>query len=255
VLLWPDTFNNHLHPATAHAAVRVLEDAGYDVAIPRRRLCCGRPLYEFGMLDLARRYLAQILEVLADDIAAGTPIVVLEPACATVFRDELPDLLFRNENGRRLSAQVVTLDELLVRRPAREGAPRLDRRAIVHGHCHQKSVLGMQAHGEVLARAGVEFDLPDTGCCGMAGSFGFERSKYDVSMACAERVLLPTLRAAPDDTLVIADGFSCREQVEQAMGGRPLHLAQVLDLALSAARTTPPAPSHGHPGTAASSSP
>ncbi len=230
VILWPDTFNDNFHPATAHAAADVLEAAGYDVALPAKRLCCGRPLYEFGMLDLARDYFRDIMATLDEDIAEGTPIVVLEPACASTFRDELPDLFFRDEVARRLSTQVVLLDELLVR----DGwqPPRLERRAIVHGHCHQQAVLGMDAHREILERAGVACDIPDAGCCGMAGSFGFEKEKYDVSMACAERVLLPILRGAAEDTLVIANGFSCREQVEQATGNLPLHLAEVLAMAL-----------------------
>jgi Fe-S oxidoreductase len=250
VLLWPDTFNNHFHPATAHAAVEVLEAAGYEVAIPPKRLCCGRPLYEFGMLDRARRYLRDILATLEEDIAKATPIVVLEPACASTFRDELVDLLFRDEQARRLSKQVVLLEELLVRE-ADWKPPPLERRAIVHGHCHQQAILGMDAQREALERAGVRCDIPDAGCCGMAGSFGFEKEKYDVSMACAERVLLPALRAADDSTLVIANGFSCREQVEQATGERPLHLAQVLAMALRDRSSSARAPSGTHPGTAA----
>jgi FAD/FMN-containing dehydrogenase/Fe-S oxidoreductase len=248
VLLWPDTFNDHFHPRTAHAAADVLEAAGYDVAIPAKRLCCGRPLYEFGMLDLARRYLADIMSTLAEDIAKGTPIVVLEPACASAFRDELPDLFFRDEVARRLSGQVVLLEELLARDESWKPR-RLERRAIVHGHCHQQAILGMDAHREVLERAGVRCEIPDAGCCGMAGSFGFEKEKYDVSMACAERVLLPALRGADPETLVVANGFSCREQVEQSLGKLPLHLAEVLAMTLrdrsSSARApsgTPPAP-------------
>ncbi|HSN20064.1 MAG TPA: FAD-binding and (Fe-S)-binding domain-containing protein [Usitatibacter sp.] len=249
VILWPDTFNDHFHPATAHAAADVLQAAGYDVAIPRKRLCCGRPLYEFGMLDTARRYLRDIMATLAQDIANGTPIVVLEPACASTFRDELPDLFFRDEVARRLSTQVVLLDELLVRddwKPAHLG-----RRAIVQGHCHQQAVLGMAAHREILERAGVECDIPDAGCCGMAGSFGFQKEKYDVSMACAERVLLPALREAKDDTLVIANGFSCREQVEQATGRLPMHLAEVLAMTLRNRPSSARAPSGTPRGPAA----
>jgi FAD/FMN-containing dehydrogenase/Fe-S oxidoreductase len=230
VVLWPDTFNNHFHPGTAHAAADVLEAAGYDVAIPAKRLCCGRPLYEFGMLDLARRYFQDIMAALEDDIARGTPIVVLEPACASTFRDELPNLFFRDEVARRLATQVVLLEELLTRDAAWQPA-KLGRRAIVHGHCHQQAILGMDSQREALERAGIECDVPDAGCCGMAGSFGFEKEKYDISMACAERVLLPALREAGDDTLVIANGFSCREQVAQATGHRPMHLAEILRLA------------------------
>jgi Fe-S oxidoreductase len=183
------------------------------------------------MLDRARRYMRDIMETLAEDISRGTPIVVLEPACASTFRDELPNLFFRDEVARRLSTQVVLLEELLARDPQWK-PPRLGGRAIVHGHCHQQAILGMDAHREALERIGVDCEIPDAGCCGMAGSFGFEKEKYDVSMACAERVLLPALRAAPPDALVIANGFSCREQVAQATGRLPRHLAEVLAAAL-----------------------
>ncbi len=237
VLLFPDTFNDHYHPETAMSATDVLEHAGFRVAIPPRRLCCGRPLYEFGMLDRARSYLREILAVLDGEITAGTPIVVLEPACASVFRDELPNLLFRDERARRLGTQVFLLGEFLAQRAPDWKPPGLGRKAIVHGHCHQKSILGMQAHETLLETAGVEARVLDSGCCGMAGSFGFERAKYDVSMACAERVLLPELRAAPADTLIVANGFSCREQIAQATGQHALHLADVLAMALSASST------------------
>jgi FAD/FMN-containing dehydrogenase/Fe-S oxidoreductase len=250
VILWPDTFNDHFHPETAHAAVRVLEAAGFHVEIPARRLCCGRPLYEFGMLDRARGYLREVMEALDEDIANGTPVVVLEPACASTFRDELPDLFFRDERARRLSRQVVLLDEILATDGGfRPGA--LGRRAIVHVHCHQKSVLGIEAHGKALERAGVDYEVLDSGCCGMAGSFGFEKSKYGVSMACAERVLLPRLRAADPDTLVVANGFSCREQVAQATGRLPLHLAEVLAMAITDRPSSARGPSDTPPGTAA----
>ena len=250
ILLWPDTFNSHFHPASAQAAADVLEAAGYDVAIPAKRLCCGRPLYEFGMLGLARRYFRDIMETLGEDIAKGTPIVVLEPACASAFRDELVDLFFRDEVARRLSKQVVLLEELLVRDDG-WNPPKLDRDAIVHGHCHQQAILGMDAQRKALERAGIRCDIPDAGCCGMAGSFGFEKEKYDVSMACAERVLLPALREADAETLVVANGFSCREHVEQATGRRPLHLAEVLALALRDRSSSARAPSGTPPATAA----
>jgi Fe-S oxidoreductase len=191
-----------------------------------------------------------VMEALDEDIANGTPVVVLEPACASTFRDELPDLFFRDERARRLSRQVVLLDEILATDGGfRPGA--LGRRAIVHVHCHQKSVLGIEAHGKALERAGVDYEVLDSGCCGMAGSFGFEKSKYGVSMACAERVLLPRLRAADPDTLVVANGFSCREQVAQATGRLPLHLAEVLAMAITDRPSSARGPSDTPPGTAA----
>jgi Fe-S oxidoreductase len=232
VILWPDTFNNYFHPDTAQAAVEVLEHAGFAVTIPDRHLCCGRPLYEVGMLDRAQRYLEQILATLADEIRAGTPIVGLEPACVSVFRDELGELLTYNEQAKRLANQVFLLSEFLQREAGDFPFPKLPRRALVHGHCHHKAVLKMEAEEAVLKKLGLDFELLDSGCCGMAGSFGFLADKYQVSMQCAERVLLPAVRNAPDGTLIVADGFSCREQLLQTTDAQPLHLAQVLRMAL-----------------------
>ena len=227
VMLFADTFNNHYHPQTALAALELLERRGFEVVVSPPGLCCGRPLYEFGMLDHARVYLQRIMDAIESEIAAGTPLVVLEPACASVFRDELTNLLYKSEQARRLSKQTYLLDELLVERD--DGRwPQVGRKAIVQGHCHHQSILKMDAHRELMKRAGIDFEVLDSGCCGMAGSFGFEKEKYDVSVACGERVLLPAVRSASDDTLVIADGFSCREQIAQCTGRTALHLAQVL---------------------------
>ncbi|MGB7478910.1 MAG: FAD-binding and (Fe-S)-binding domain-containing protein [Burkholderiaceae bacterium] len=232
VILWPDTFSNYFHPEVAQAAVAVLEAAGCTVTLPAAPVCCGRPLYEFGMLERAQATLRRTMETLADDIHAGTPIIGLEPACVSVFREELPNLFPFDEQAKRLSAQVLLLSEYLQRRPDVPPFSRLERRALVHGHCHHKAVLKMDAELALIGRLGLDAEVPDTGCCGMAGSFGFERDKYEVSMRCAERVLLPAVRAAGTETLLIADGFSCREQIAQATGRRPLHLAQVLQMAL-----------------------
>lgn len=233
VLLWPDTFTNFFQPEIAQAAVRVLEAAGHGVAIPRRVLCCGRPLYDFGMLDLARRQLRQILEALGPEIATGLPVVGLEPSCVAVFRDELVNLFPEDEAARRLSAQFFTLAEFLVR----EGfdPPRSSGTAIIHGHCHQQAVMGMSADRELLGRMGLDVRILDAGCCGMAGAFGFEADHYEVSLAVAERALLPAIRAAGPDALLLADGFSCREQIRQLTGRRALHLAEVVAEAASAA--------------------
>jgi Fe-S oxidoreductase len=168
---------------------------------------------------------------LAEDIRAGTPIVGLEPACVSVFRDELPNLFPFDEQAKRLRQQVLLLSEFLQRKAIR--FPPLERRAIVHGHCHHKAILKMDAENAVLKQLGLDFEVLDSGCCGMAGSFGFDRDRYEVSMRCAERVLLPAVRDAGDDTLIIADGFSCREQILQCTQARPLHLAQVLRMALN----------------------
>nr|PZN90896.1 MAG: FAD-binding oxidoreductase [bacterium] len=236
VILWPDTFNNRFHPEIAAAAVDVLEDAGYRVVVPRTFLCCGRPLYDFGMLDVAEHQLRRVIEALRPQIRAGTPIVGLEPSCVSVFRDELHELFPNDPDAQRLRAQAMTLAEFLVREARGYEPPRLHARAIVHGHCHHKAIMRLDAEEQLLPRIGLDFRILDSGCCGMAGSFGFERDKYDVSIGAGERVLLPAVRAAGQDTIIIADGFSCREQIRQTTDRRALHLAQVLRMALESDR-------------------
>jgi Fe-S oxidoreductase len=232
VILWPDTFNNYFHPEVAHAAAHVLAAAGCEVSIPSKAMCCGRPLYESGMLESARAYLQAILTNLRDDIAAGTPIVGLEPACVSVFREELPNLFAGSEQAKRLSEQVFLLSEFLERKAPAFPFGKVRRKALVHGHCHQQAVLKMDAERAVLTKLGLDYQLLDSGCCGMAGSFGFERDKYEVSLRCAERVLLPAVRNADAQTLVMTNGFSCRAQIEELSGRTPLHLAQVLQAAI-----------------------
>ena len=235
VMLWPDTFNNHFHPETAMAAVDVLEAAGFAVNVPSFPVCCGRPLYDSGMLRQAQRYLRRILARFAREISAGMPFVVLEPACAAVFRDEMPNLFPGDEVAKRLAAQTFLLAEFLTMHAPAFAPPPLPRRAIVHGHCHQKAIMKMDADEALLRKLGVDYDLLDSGCCGMAGSFGFERDKADVSVRIGELVLLPAVRAAANDCLVIADGYSCREQIAQCTGRQAMHLADVLRMALAGA--------------------
>jgi FAD/FMN-containing dehydrogenase/Fe-S oxidoreductase len=236
VILWPDTFNNYFHPETAVAAVEILERAGFDVEIPRADLCCGRPQYDYGMVRSARRYLDRILQSLGREIDQGMPIIGLEPSCVAVFRDELPNLVPDDTRAQRLSAQVFSLGEFLARHLDRMPPTTLPRKALVHGHCHQKALFGMDGERQVLSRLGIDYELIDSGCCGMAGSFGFERRHYGVSQAIGERRLLPAVRAAAKDALIIADGFSCREQIAQATDRRAVHLADVLALAQRQAR-------------------
>ncbi len=232
VLLWADTFNNHFLPATAKAAVEVLEAAGYRVVVPQANLCCGRPLYDFGMLDRAEALLLQILDELSPEIEAGIPIVGLEPSCVAVFRDELVNLFPHDERAQALSRQTYLLSEFLELHAADSSWPRLDRKALLHGHCHHKSIMKMTAEESLLNRIGVDFQAPAPGCCGMAGSFGFEHDKCEISAAIGELELLPAVRKAPADWLIIADGFSCREQIAQGTGRNALHLAEVLQMAL-----------------------
>ena len=232
VLLWPDTFNNYFLPATAKAAVEVLETAGYQVLLPRANLCCGRPLYDFGMLDRAEALLLEILDALSPEIEAGIPVVGLEPSCVAVFRDELLNLFPHDDRAQKLASQTFLLSEFLERNSARAPLPQFPRKALLHGHCHHKSVMKMTDEESLLQRIGIDFQAPAPGCCGMAGSFGFEHDKYDLSVAIGELELLPAVRKAPADWLIIADGFSCREQIAQGTGRHALHLAEVLQMAL-----------------------
>ena len=237
VVLWPDTFNNYFHPQTALAAVDVLEAAGFAVEVPREPVCCGRPLYDSGMLGAAQRYLRRILARFEAQIDAGTPFVVLEPACAAVFRDEMTNLFPGDEIAKRLAAQTLLLGEFLAKHAPQFSPPKLAQSALVHGHCHQKAIMGMDADEALLRKLGVRYQLLDSGCCGMGGSFGFERDKADVSVQIGELVLLPAVRAAANDCLVIADGYSCREQIAQCTGREAVHLAQVAQMALARANT------------------
>jgi Fe-S oxidoreductase len=231
VLLWPDTFSNNFHPDIAKAAVKVLEHAGYQVTLPQQALCCGRPLYDFGMLKTARSLLDDVLRALRPQIAGGTPVIGLEPSCVSVFRDEMTNLLPGNKAAQQLKAHTFLLSEFLINH-ADYRPPRLQRKAVVHGHCHHKSLLKFDSEFELLKRTGLDFQVLDSGCCGMAGSFGFEAEKYEVSLAIGERVLLPAVRNASSDTLIIADGFSCHRQIEQLTGRKALHIAEVLLMAI-----------------------
>ncbi|HMC52930.1 MAG TPA: FAD-binding and (Fe-S)-binding domain-containing protein [Acidimicrobiales bacterium] len=233
VLLWLDTWTNHFRPEVGEAAVRVLEAAGFRVIVPDRELCCGRPLYDFGMLPLAKRALRRVLTDLRPHLAAGVPVVGLEPSCVAVFRDELANLFPDDQDALRLTALSCTLGELLLREAPDFQLPTLRGRALAHGHCHHRAVMGFGDEEEVLRRMGLDVEVPDSGCCGMAGAFGFERGRrYEVSVKAGERVLLPAVRGAAADTLVVADGFSCREQIAQGCGRDALHLAQVIAMAL-----------------------
>ena len=241
VILWPDTFNNYFHPHIARDAVEVLEDAGFEVLVPQQNMCCGRPLYDYGMLDTAERWLKQILRVMQPHIEAGTPMIVLEPSCCAVFRDELKNLFPNDMNARRLHEQTFLLGEFLCKHAPNYPRRQLDRKALVHVHCHHCAVMGTSAEKEMLKRIGLDFQVLDSGCCGMAGAFGFERGDhYDVSVKCAERVLLPEVRRAGEDTLIITNGFSCHEQIRQLSHREAMHLAEVLRLAMREGKIRPP---------------
>ncbi len=230
VLLWPDTFNNHFHPEVAQAAVRVLEHAGFQVTIPRQALCCGRPLYDFGMLDQARRQFVEIMETLRDDIEAGVPLVGLEPSCLSVFRDELLSLFPGDQLAEKLSRQSFLFSEFLEQ--VNYIPPEIRGEAIVHAHCHHRAIIGLDTERHVLGKTGMKVKILDSGCCGMAGAYGFAPENVEASRRIGEKVLLPAVREATPDTRILVNGFSCREQIHQGTERRTLHLAEVLAAAL-----------------------
>ncbi|MGH2564031.1 MAG: heterodisulfide reductase-related iron-sulfur binding cluster, partial [Ginsengibacter sp.] len=233
VIIWADTFNNFFLPETLVAGVNVLEAAGFQVVIPKKILCCGRPLYDFGMLNQAKKMLVEIMHTLKDDIQNGTPIVGFEPSCVAVFRDELHNLFPHSEEASRLKKQVFTLAEFLEKKAPDFKIPSLKNKAIIQGHCHHKAIMKMDSEKSLLKKANLDYEMLDSGCCGMAGYFGYEKGDhYDVSIKAGERVLLPAVRKASDTTIIIADGFSCREQIEQETNRKGMHLAQVIQMAL-----------------------
>jgi FAD/FMN-containing dehydrogenase/Fe-S oxidoreductase len=233
VILWADTFNNYFLPQTLVAGVEVLEAAGFEVIVPKKSMCCGRPLYDFGMLNTAKRLLIDIMDNLHDEIKSGVPIVGLEPSCVAVFRDELHNLFPHNEQATRLSKQVFTIGEFIEKKAPDFKIPQLNRKAIVHGHCHHRSIMGTDSEKKVLEKTKLDFKILPTTCCGMAGYFGYEKGRhYEVSIAAGEQTLLPTVRQADESTIIVTDGFSCREQIEQETDRKGMHLAQVLQMAL-----------------------
>jgi FAD/FMN-containing dehydrogenase/Fe-S oxidoreductase len=230
VVLFPDTFNNHMHTDVGVAAVEALEAAGWQVILPEGHVCCGRPLYDYGFLDLAERYLRRSLDQLREWYREGVPIVGLEPSCVAVFKDELGKLLPHDDDAKRLAQSTHHFAEFFERFDVEP--PPLERKAFVWGHCHHKATGGIGPEIELLKRMGVEVETLNAGCCGLAGSWGFEAGHHEVSMRCGEQGLLPKVRGLDDETLVVADGFSCKTQIEEGnTGRRALHVAQVLKLA------------------------
>jgi Fe-S oxidoreductase len=181
---------------------------------------------------MAKAYLERILDALKEQIAHRIPLVVLEPSCCSVFRDEMLNLLPNREEVKELASLTLTLAEFLEKHAPTFAAPKLERDAVVQGHCHQKAVMRLKHEKEQMGKLGLRYEVLESGCCGMAGAFGYEAEKYGISMACAERVLLPRVREASSGTLILADGFSCREQIEQATGRETLHLAEAIQMAL-----------------------
>ncbi|MGW7497162.1 FAD-binding and (Fe-S)-binding domain-containing protein [Streptomyces luteogriseus] len=257
VILWPDTFTEHLSPAVGRAAVRVLEAAGLRVALPptlrlekppvgdgrtvaldplsllrgRGRVCCGLTYVSTGQLDRARAVMRRTLDLMEPVLETGAPVVVLEPSCAAALRTDVPELLHDDRRAARLAAKVLTFAETLERHAPGWTPPRVDRPVAGQTHCHQHAVLGDAADRRLREAALLTGELSG-GCCGLAGNFGFEKGHYDVSAACAQEQLLPSVGDAPQGTVVLADGYSCRTQLEQLAGVRGRHLAEVLAEAL-----------------------
>lgn len=186
-----------------------------------------------GFLDKAEDLLSEILGSIREEIHAGVPVVGLEPSCVAVFRDELCNLMPHNEDAKRLQKQTFTLAEFLMNGVDEFVVPKLNRKAVLHSHCHHKAIMKLDDEKELLDKMNLDYELLDSGCCGMAGYFGYEKGEhYEVSIKAGERVLLPAVRKAEDSTLIITDGFSCREQIEQETDRAATHLAQVLQTAL-----------------------
>ncbi len=230
VVLFPDTFNNRMHTNVGVACVEAIEAAGWQVIMPEGHVCCGRPLYDYGFLDAAESYLHHLLDVLRPHVRAGTPVVGMEPSCLAVFKDELTKMLPHDDDADRLERLALHFGEFFEKYDVE--VPKLDGHAVLWGHCHGRATGAVSPEEKVLERMGMEVRSVSGGCCGLAGSWGFEKGKYDLSMDCGEQAVLPAVREAPASTVVVADGFSCKTQIAEAgTGRRALHLAEVMALA------------------------
>jgi Fe-S oxidoreductase len=230
VVLWADTWNNYYHPQTLAAAESVLSQAGFKVQTTKGHICCGRALYDFGLLNTAKTYMTKVLDAVAPQIEAGLPFIFLEPSCASIFKDEALELFPNDARAQKLSKQVWLLaDWLAVKAPGWVEGRLTGAQILLHGHCHHKAVFGGPKNEIALLRkAGAQVNMIDTTCCGMAGPFGFEADKIEVSKAIANLGLLPAVNAASHMTLIVADGFSCREQISQLSDREGMHFAEIL---------------------------
>jgi FAD/FMN-containing dehydrogenase/Fe-S oxidoreductase len=230
VVLFPDTFNNRLHTDVGVACVEAIESAGWQVIIPQAHLCCGRPLYDYGFLDTAVRYLHRVLDTLREHIREDTPVVGMEPSCLAVFKDELTEILPHDDDAARLAANAYHFGEFFRTFDIRP--PKLYRDTLLWGHCHHRATGGVGPERELLEQMGCSVDNLVGGCCGLAGSWGFENGKWQISQDCGEQKLLPAVRAADETTVVVADGFSCKTQIADAGTGRKaLHVGQIMAMA------------------------
>lgn len=223
VVLWADTFNNYFHVSPLQAAEKVLAAEGYGVTTPGKRLCCGRPLYDWGFLETARRLWRKTIDALTPDIQRGTPIVVVEPACLSAFKHELPDLLPDNDLAERLSEQAVGFAEFVLQRPVSQSA---EAAVLLQPHCHAHAMGQADDESKLLTDLGAQVEPMNEGCCGMAGSFGLDKGTRQVAMSVAERGVLPKVRAADQSRIIVASGFSCREQIQQGAERDAMHIAE-----------------------------
>ena len=229
-MLYPDLFNNCFFPETLNAALELLEHYEYAVVIPPGHAPAVRPPIDYGMLDYAKKQILKAVDLLRPYVRQGVPVVFLEPSEAAVFRDELPDLMPQHLDGHRLTELTFLLAEFMERQKLEP--PPLAGKVIFQAHCHERAVLNSAAGRSVLARMGMQIEEPQTGCCGMAGSFGFEKSKYDISLKIVEQGLLPAIKKQDLRTYIVADGFSCRTQIMDVSGRKALHSADIIHLAL-----------------------
>jgi len=240
VVLFPDTFNNYFFPRTARAAVEVLEHAGYQVEVPQQYVCCGRPLYDYGFLDMAQRYLKNVMKVLMPYVSQGIPVIVLEPSCWSVLRDEIHEMFPKRDETHQIMQNTFLLSEFLMEHAPNYRPPLLHRGGVMHGHCHHKAIIkGGEHERKLLEKMEMGVRILTDGCCGMAGSFGFEADKYDVSTKVGEHALIPAVKHSGLREIIVADGFSCREQISQMTDREALHIAEVIQLAIRNGRGGP----------------
>jgi Fe-S oxidoreductase len=230
VILWADTFNNYFFPDALKSATVILERNGFNVIVLEENLCCGRPLYDFGMLDTARKKLNEIIHVVGKYVAEEIPFVGLEPSCVSVFRNEMKNLFPGDSFVNQFADNFFTFAEFIDKYSGEFELNKSNKEIIYHGHCHQKAMLNDPIEVSLLQKLSDHVTIPSTGCCGLAGSFGFQRGeKYKISMQLGEMSLFPAIKKAQSDTIIVADGFSCREQIIHGTGKRPLHLSELLN--------------------------
>ncbi|RCW46004.1 FAD/FMN-containing dehydrogenase [Halopolyspora algeriensis] len=237
LVLFPDTFTNHFDPRIGRDAITAMEALGQSVELPPGQVCCGLTWHSTGQLEVARAVVRRTARVLRPQVQAGMPVVGLEPSCTAFLRNDALELAPHDPDVAALAGATKTFAEWAepTRRHWQQTPSETVPEALVQRHCHQYAEMGFASDRAILEASGVQARVLDSGCCGLAGNFGFERGHYDVSMACAEDSLLPAVRAAEDGTEVVADGFSCRTQLRQALGTEPVHLATLVARALGVA--------------------